>query len=68
MIFVKDNINYKIRDDISVFIPLVFESIFLEISNQSTKNEIVRILNRTNTEPHADIDILNPHYVKLCIL
>ena len=26
-IFVKDNINYKIRDDISAFMPHVFESI-----------------------------------------
>jgi len=27
-IFVKDNINYKIRDDISVFIPHVFLNLF----------------------------------------
>jgi hypothetical protein len=56
-IFIKDHINYKIRDDISVFIPHVFESIFLEISNRSTKNEIVGIIYRPNTEPHADMDI-----------
>jgi len=30
---------------------------FWEISNQSTKNEIVGIIYRPNTEPHADIDI-----------
>ena len=27
-IFIKDHINYKIRDDISVFITHIFESIF----------------------------------------
>ena len=68
-IFVKDNTNYKIRDDTSVFIPHVFESIYLEISNQSTKNEIVGIVYRPNTEPPTlTLIFLNPHCVKLCIL
>ena len=36
-LFVKDKINYKIREDLSCFIPHVFESLFIEvISNSKT--------------------------------
>ena len=30
-LFIKDDIHFKIRDDLSVFIPHIFESIFIEI-------------------------------------
>lgn len=60
-LFIKDNINFKVRDDLSVFIPHVFESIFIEISNgsNSLSKNIVGIIYRPNTQPRADIDIFS---------
>ena len=51
---IKDTINYIIREDISVFIPHVFESIFIEIIHKDRKKSIIGIIYRPNTEPHAD--------------
>ena len=56
-LFISDNINFKIREDLSVFIPHVFESLFIEIVNKSSKNTIVGVVYRPNTEPHADLDV-----------
>ena len=36
-LFIRDNINYKIREDISSFVPHTFESLFIEITNPGTK-------------------------------
>ena len=47
-LFIKDNINFIIREDISVFIPHVIETIFIEI---------VGVIYRPNTEPIADLFI-----------
>ena len=58
-LFVKDKLNYTIRDDISVFIPHVFESVFIEIINKTERNLIVGVIYRPNTEPHADMDIFS---------
>ena len=33
--FLKGNIHFRIRDDISVFIPHIFESLYVEIISQS---------------------------------
>ena len=45
-LFVKEGINYKERKDLSVFIPHVFESLFVEITNTSvySKNKIIGII------------------------
>ena len=37
-LYIKDNLTYVKRDDLSIFIPHVFESIFFEISCNSKKN------------------------------
>ena len=58
-LFLKDNINFKIRDDISVFIPHVFESLFVEIIPQSGKNTILGVVYRPNSAPRADMDIFS---------
>lgn len=58
-LFVKDNINYKIREDLSAFIPHVFESLFIEVINQTEKNTIVGVIYRPNTLPRADVDIFS---------
>ena len=56
-LFIKDNIHFIIREDISVFIPHVIETIFIEIVNDSKKNKIVGVIYRPNTKPLADLDI-----------
>jgi len=56
-LFIKQNINYKIREDLSIFIPHIFESIFIEVSSISTKNNIVGVIYRPNSQPKADINI-----------
>ena len=36
-IYVKNGIDYKIREDLSLFIPHIFESIFIEIISSSSR-------------------------------
>ncbi len=55
-VFIKDTFEYKIRQDISIFIPHVFESLFLELSFDHHK-VFVGVVYRPNTYPHADIEI-----------
>ena len=59
-LFIKNEINYRIRDDLSVFIPHVFESLFIEIGLKSDrKRSIIGVIYRPNTAPKADIDIFS---------
>ena len=46
--FIKDSIKYKIRDDLSVFIPHVFESLFVEVDRQHAKSTIIGTIYRPN--------------------
>ena len=56
-ICIKETINYKIRNDLSVFIPHVYESLFVEITSNIGKNTIIGVIYRPNTFPRADVDI-----------
>lgn len=58
-LFIKENLVYKIRNDLGVFIPHIFESIFIEITNTQGKNVIVGVVYRPNSGPHADLDIFS---------
>ena len=58
-LFIKSSINYNIREDISVFIPNICETLFIEIVNNNGRNVVVGVVYRPNTEPHADIDIFS---------
>ena len=58
-LFVREHLNYKLRDDIGVFIPHIFESLFIEIINSVGKNIIVGVVYRPNSGPHADLDIFS---------
>jgi hypothetical protein len=58
-VFIKDTINYKLREDLSVFIPHIFESIFIEIVAPSHKNNIIGVIYRPNTAPRADFDVFS---------
>jgi len=55
-LFVKDDQNIEIRDDLSVFIPHIFEYLFIEIVS-SSKSSIVGVIYRPNTAPKTDVDV-----------
>ena len=56
-LFVKGHINYTVRNDLSVFIPHIFESVFIEIEIKKSQNLIVGVIYRPNTQPLADMDV-----------
>ena len=56
-LFIKENIQYKIREDISVFIPHIFESLFIEINTHEGNKSIIGVIYRPNSAPKADLDI-----------
>jgi hypothetical protein len=58
-LFVRNDLQFKIREDLSVFIPHIFESLFIEIftNDKSNTNQIVGVIYRPNTQPRADMDI-----------
>ena len=56
-LFIKKDVNFKIREDLCVFIPHIFESIFVEIQTKTKKKNIVGVIYRPNSQPKADIDI-----------
>ncbi len=56
-LYINNSLNYKLRDDLSVFIPHVMETLFVEISYTTSKSIIAGIVYRPNTLPKADIDI-----------
>ena len=55
--FINDRYDYEIRNDLSVFIPHVFESLFIEVSLPGSKNQIIGVIYRPNTPPMADLDL-----------
>ncbi len=49
-LFVANNIHFTIREDLSAFIPHVYESLFVEISKgRNIPNQIVGVIYRPNT-------------------
>ncbi len=54
--YIKNNLEYKQRSDLSIFIPHIFESIFVEIRHNN-KSMIVGTVYRPNTPPKADLEI-----------
>ena len=58
-LFVSERYDFKSRDDLSVFIPHVFESLFVEIILPGRKNELIGVIYRPNTQPMADLDIFH---------
>jgi hypothetical protein len=55
-VYIKDTLKYKMRHDLCIFIPNIFESIFIEI-NLGHKKLIIGTVYRPNSYPNADIDI-----------
>ena len=58
-LFIKNGINFQIRSDLSVFIPNIFESLFIEYSDKKKKKHIIGIVYRPNSPPKADLDIFS---------
>ena len=56
-LFINENLNYIKRDDLSIFIPHVMETIFVEIQYKRSKPIIVGVIYRPNTLPRADLDL-----------
>ena len=56
-LFINSNLKYKVRPDLSVFIPHVCESLFIELTIQTGKSMIIGIIYRPNTAPRANLDI-----------
>ena len=55
-LFVKENIHYTIRTDLSIFIPNVFESLFIEYRVNHRSKQLLGIVYRPNTPPKADMN------------
>ena len=53
------------RDDLSVFIPHVIESLFFEIHINERKTIIVGVVYRPNTQPRADINIFMQKIIEI---
>ena len=59
-LFIANNITFFIREDLSAFIPHIYESLFIEFSTGNNKrNQIVGVIYRPNTQPYADMDIFS---------
>ena len=56
-LYIKTKFSYQIRNDLSVFIPHVFESLFCDISLHNTFNATIGVIYRPNTPPRADLDM-----------
>ena len=54
----KEKVQFKVRTDLSIFIPHIFESSFIEILLKD-KNILVGKIYRPNTYPQADLDIFS---------
>ena len=61
-LYINDTIQFTVREDLSVFIPHIFESIFIEVKIKHEKNLIVGVIYRPNTAPKADINIFSKTY------
>ena len=63
-LFINSKFNYVVRKDLSIFLPHIFESLFIEcIVNK--KKTIVGVVYRPNTPPKADLDIFSFHLIEL---
>ena len=64
-LFINSKFTYVKRDDLSVFIPHVIESVFFEIQINERKTIIVGVGYRPNTQPCADIDIFMQKIIEI---
>ena len=53
-LYINDRYDYKIRKDLSIFIPNVFESLFVEVNLPGSKKQVIGVIYRPNTPPLAN--------------
>ena len=56
-LFIKNSINFRVRENLGLFIPHVCESLFVEVENESQKKIIAGVIYRPNTLTSADVDV-----------
>lgn len=56
-LFIKDTQKFDPRPDLTVFIPHIFESLFVEIKTNPKSPIVVGVIYRPNTIPRADLDV-----------
>ena len=56
-IYINETFTYTKREDLSIFIPHVFESICFEVQDNQNKPIIVGVVYRPNSAPRADVDM-----------
>ena len=57
IIYINENMSFFRRDDLTICIPHVIESLFVEVKINSKKSIIVGVIYRPTTQPHADMDL-----------
>ena len=55
-LYISETFTYSKREDLSIFIPHVFESIFFELQAAKRKPIIVGVIYRPNSHPRAELD------------
>ena len=60
-LYINKRMKFKQRDDLSIFIPHIFESIFIEVKSINGDSYVIGNIYRPNSPPHADMDIFNEH-------
>ena len=56
-LFIKEHYTFSIREELSIFIPHVIETIFVEVQNKSNKPIIIGVIYRPNFPPRANLDV-----------
>ena len=55
--FIKNDLKYEVKDEYSVFIPHIIETLFIEVTNIGSKPITLGVIYRPNTLPKADLDV-----------
>ena len=58
-LYVKEDRSFTVREDLSIFIPNVFESVFVDVVQENHKHITIGVIYRPNSYPLADIDIFS---------
>ena len=62
---INDSFTYTKREDLSIFIPHVFQSIYFEVQNNKNKPIILGVIYRPNSAPRADIDMFMSKIIEI---
>ena len=60
-LFVDDNFEFEVLENISIFIPHVIETVFIKLKTGKNKFQIIGNIYRPNTLPHGNVKIFNEY-------